>query len=450
MSAGLLDPTLEKLYIDDQKVLAGTKIPIITVSGTYREDLKGMHGLPENETLNDVVFSRAHFSMAVGIATQAWGDKIDPKKAWLADPTNYVSQKNWGSIQMTENIGKAIARHDVLKNLKAMVDKFGRKKLPILDSITPPLLYLTQHIKGPILSLHIATGNILAEHGKTVVQVITDPHVRYDYLTHADKPNLYFCVFDQATKDDFLEKASLMGQKANADHVIVTGPPIDPRIIACREKKNPWRSGVLKLCLTTGGLGTNKSEILHVLEQLLPELRRHDPRYRLLIYAGTHADIVKDVREMAQSHHVAIGKLTDRSADLRVIYHPQILDANELLIRYGFPWAHGFITKPSGDMAYDAMASGSFLLTLEEWGEWEHNIREIFEQKGVSREAVIEQMPAQLESLTSAQNQTHSWVERAMLNAFGIDKLFLHGSKEILKAFQTIADKTEVKYKIRS
>lgn len=59
---------------------------------------------------------------------------------------------------------------------------FGRKKLPILDSITPALLYLSERIERPILSFHTSVGNVLAGQGKTVFQVVTDPHVREDYL----------------------------------------------------------------------------------------------------------------------------------------------------------------------------------------------------------------------------------------------------------------------------
>jgi len=432
----LLDPVLVKTFAKDKQYLEDTKLPIITVSASFKEDIKGFHGLPEDETIPDIVFSRAHYSMAVGIASQAWGKTMDYKKAWIVDPTNYVSHGDWKSIQLTEIIGKTLARHRYLKLLKDSVDKFGRNRLPILDSITPPLLHLTQHIKRPILSLHIATGNILAGLGKTVLQVITDPHVRYDYLIHAEKANMFFCVFDQKTKQDLLEKAALIDKKVDPKRIFVTGPPVDPRVVGIRKNKKAWRSGPLKLCITTGGLGTNKDEILQLLAHLLPELRRHRPDYRLIIYTATHQDISTAVGKLAKSMHVKISPIEDRRAKLRIIYHPQIVDANELLITYGFPWADGFITKPSGDMAYDAVAAGCFLLTLQEWGEWEYVIREIFETKGISRSAVIDQIAIQLATLTNAEGKAQSWVELAMLNAHKIDKLFLEGSRQIIATYQ--------------
>ncbi|MCB9801373.1 MAG: hypothetical protein H6773_04265 [Pseudomonadales bacterium] len=435
----LFDPFLVKSLKEDKAYLETTTVPIITVSSSYREDLKEMHGFPAKDDTPDIVFSRAHYSMALAVGMAAWGKKMDPKKAWILDPTNYVSKKDWGSIVFTEEVGKLIARHDVLKTLKAFIDRFGRNKLPILESITPPLLYVTEKISGPILSFHIAAGNILAPLGKTVVQVITDPHVRDEYVTNAFRKNMYFCVFDENTKTEFLEKAALMGVKADPKRVFVTGAPIDPRTLAAKQKKNPYRSGVLKLCLTTGGLGTNKRELLEVVEQLLPELRKQNRSLGLVVYCATHEDIYKEVVKLAKEKRVAVGAETDKSAALRVLYHPQIVDANEKLQQLAFPWAHGFITKPSGDMAYDAAASGSFVLTLDEWGPWEVHIREIFEQKQISRRLVLESVVPQLESLRSAKGQQRSWIEQAMLNADALPSALTHGAKHIVEVVKNVS-----------
>lgn len=429
----LFDKFLVKTLQKDKKLLEKTEIPTITVSAAYREDLKRVHGYPDNDTIPDVVFSRAHYSMAAGIAVEVWGKKIQPDKMWVVDPTNYVSNKQWSSIILTENIGKVLARHKILKLIKDFIDKFGRSKLPILKSITPPLLHLTENINYPILSLHIAAGNILAEQGKKVVQIITDPHVRDEYVFNSDKENIVFCVFDEQTKTEFLEKAALLGKEASPERVIVTGPPVDPRIIACRKKKNPWRSGCLNLCLTTGGLGTNSQEMMEVVRQLVPKLKNTNCKFKLLVYTGTHKDIYDEIVAIAKENKVKIGRSEDKTAPFRVFHHPQLVDANEFLIKYAFPWADGFISKPSGDMAYDAAASGSFILTLDEWGEWEERIREVFEQLEISRVALTENIGTQLRVLTSAQGKAQSWVEKAMNNAHKIDPLFLNGAKKIIE-----------------
>lgn len=460
------DSNLQKTLRKDKELLEKTQLPIITVSSTYIEDLKGFHNLPEDDTSQDVVFSRAHYSMALAVAVQAWKNQIDPKKAWIVDPTNYVQAKDWSNIIFTETIGKTLARAPILKKLKDLADRFARNKLPILASITPPLLYLTENIDKPILSLHIASGNILATQGKQVVQMVTDPHVREDYLNEAERKNITFLVFDQKTKTDFLEKAASLNKKVDQDRVIVTGPPVDPRIVQLAQNKQVWQKGVLKLCLTTGGLGTNKGEIKAILEQLLPELRKRPSPYQLLIYAGTHQDIFKMTKKLAGNYNVNLNHIKSfdpanyssggdlaqlnqkhkkspaiKDERLSVIYHPQIVDANELLIHLAFPWADGFISKPSGDMAYDAVASGSFLLTLKEWGEWEHNIRQTFEQQGSARQAKTKDIVTQLELLKQSTTDSPSWIEQAMLSAKEIDPLFTSGAKNIAQAGKKAVNK---------
>lgn len=446
-----LSPQLEKTLKLDKQFLIETKLPIITVSASYQEDLKGLHGLPENETMQDVVFSRAHYSMALAIAIAAWDKAIDHHKAWIVDPTNYVSQKDWKKIELTQTIGKTIARHPFLKTIKDFIDKFGRSKLPILASITPPLLHLTEHLNQPILSLHIAAGNILASQRKKIVQVITDPHVRDEYVSYADQDNMVFCVFDEKTKIEFLEKAAILDKKVDPKKIIVTGPPVDPRVVQARENKVAWRNGPINLVVTTGGLGTNKYEIKQILAKLLPLLRKQPSPINLCLYAGTHQDILEMAQKMAKSERIKTQVITEISNQaffdknqksllnqqkFSIIYHPQIVDANEILVKNAFAWADGFITKPSGDMAYDAAAAGCFLLTLNEWGEWEENIRETFEQLGISRKAEVDHIDKQIQVLLHAERGHNSWIESAMNNSLSLRGNYLKGAKQIIGAYQ--------------
>lgn len=455
----ILQSSLRKTKKLDKQYLAKTKFPFITVSGTYREDLKGLHNLPENDLAGDVVLSRAHYSMAIGVAVEAWKDKLDPKAAWIADPTNYVTTKNWKTIIITESIGKLLARFPILKKLKDVVDKFGRQKLPILESIRLPLLALAKDIKKPILSFHIASGNILMKKGKTVFQMITDPHVREDYLVNCELDNAYYGVFDEHTKQEFLEKAEKLGLKAKANKVFVVGPPIDPRALEARSHKSPWNTKrPLRICLTTGGLGTNKVEIKKVLKQLLPEMKKDPSKFELVVYAGTHKDIKDMAVNLARKNDIhykeispvdpaqfEIGKKVTlkqtahkvSNHPMKILYHPQIIDANELLIAYGFPWADVFISKPSGDMAYDAVASGAALLTLAEWGEWEYNIKAKFEKHEISKEANLDNIVEQLEKITHATPKKSAWLQHAQHQARTIekeDKYFRVGATNILRA----------------
>ncbi len=474
------------LLYQDKKFLENTKIPIITVSASFKEDLKGFYGEEENDQIQDIVFSRAHYSMALAVAVAAWNKKIDAKKAWLVDPTNHVKKEDWKQVKLTDTIGQTIARQPLLKGLKDLVDRFGRSKLPILDSIEPATKFLTQGINQPILSFHIATGNILAESGKQVLQMITDPHVRSDYVKNADKENIRFMVFDEDTKDEFFWMAAAEDINIPPDQiknkVIVTGPPVDPRTLAAAKKKKVWTGDrALRILITTGGLGTNKKEIKKILDQLLPVVKKPEkdcPKLEIIYYAGTHIDHQKMAIELADKYQVKYHLISPRDpADFtqagwlnktrrqhkskikfHIIYHPQIVDANELLIRYGFSWADLFISKPSGDMAYDAALSGAALLTMKEWGEWEHNVRLVFEKFSISQKADIDNIVDQLKRLSQKQamknyqsqivtssvrpipqlqnpfSNQYSWITQAMLNTQQLPKIFYQGVYNILKA----------------
>jgi hypothetical protein len=439
-STSLHDPSLNTIFAQDREILKKTQLPIVTVSGTFSEDLKKWGGLPNEELTNDIVFSRAHFSMAYGLVRSIWGDQINNNKAWLVDPTNFVSSDRWRNIALTEDIGKLIARTPILKTVKDFIDRFGRKKLPILDSITPPLLYLFEDVHQPILSFHIAAGNILAKLGKIVIQVITDPHVREDYLENAALPNMYFCVFDEETKFEALEKAFLSGIDLDPDRVIVTGPPVDPRVVEIRKNKTYDPKAALKILMTTGGIGTNKQEIQQLLHQLLSTAHQKNRPFEIMLYAGTQDDFVKMAQYVAGEHRIKVQMISDlntkrqeNARQLTLLYHPQIFDANEILIKHGFPFADCIITKPSGDMAYDAVAAGCFLLTLRPWGVWEERLEDIFWQKGLARKAETKQIIEQFAALKEI-----GWIDSAIEAVRDLDPLFLNGTKEIIKAAKSV------------
>jgi hypothetical protein len=137
-----------------------------------------------------------------------------------------------------------------------------RNKLPITSAITPPLLHLFEHVDKPIISFHYEAGNILAATGKKVVQVVTDPHDRDQYVTHANLENIKFCVMDEKTKEDFLEKAMMMNVRVDPHRIIITGLQlIHALLLHVKTKSDDAQKRPLRLCITTGGLGTNKDEI---------------------------------------------------------------------------------------------------------------------------------------------------------------------------------------------
>lgn len=431
-----MQPIDSKLLRKDKELLEHTRIPIVTVAASYKHDLAQYHHLRYSSLGTEVLFSRAHYSMAVAALVEAWGGKYvpDPKKAWAVDPTNYVTQADWAKVEFTENVGKLIARYNFLKVIKNFVDTGARNKLPITDAITTPLLYLFERVEHPILSFHYEAGNILGGIGKRIVQVVTDPHVRDQYLEHAQLHSMRFCVFDENTKISFLEKAATMDKKVDPNRVIVTGPPVDPRVAACSSKKDPHNlhHRPLRLVIATGGLGTNKPEIEQCVRSLTSLLRLPHPPLQVIVYVGVHEDIRESIHSICRLEGVPTARITEEDAPVRILYSPHIVESNETLIKYGFPWADGFITKPSGDMAYDAAAAGCFLLTLQPWGEWEENIRDVFEQKQISRRAIPEKLDEQIKTLIAEIGAT-SWIDAAIKKATSLPNLFTHGIHKIVK-----------------
>ncbi|MAG59907.1 hypothetical protein CMO96_03920 [Candidatus Woesebacteria bacterium] len=429
-----LPPTnleLPRTLHSDRHFLEEVQIPIVTISASFRSYI-AEHRDETAKVSDEAVFSRAHFSMAMAIFEQASTMGLT---SWLVDPINYVSEKDWKKIAFVESVGQLTARILILKKLKDFADNIIRSRLPIASAVEQPLLYVTEKTRVPILSLHYEVGNILAAKGKKVIQVVTDPHVRPHYLLEAQRSNITFCVFDQNTKDEFLEKAREKGLVVPKEKVVVTGPPVDPRIVKAREGKKPddYKRRGLRLAFTTSGLGTNKKEIKKMLDQLLQLIKKTN--IQLILYAGTHEDFRDMFYSLARNYKIAVGD-AESAEQVRVIYKPGIVRANQDLIKYAFPWADGFITKPSGDMAYDAAAAGCFLLTLRPWGEWEENIEKTFEGLGISQNANVDNFTRQLEDLLSSR-----WVEKAMGNALNIDPLFLTGAKKIVDLQQKLAVK---------
>jgi len=375
------DLSFRRTAHEERHLLETVQVPIVTVSATFKEELEAQFGEESPEDSPDVTFSRAHYSMANAVVVAATKKN---KTFWMIDPTNYVSAKDWPKIMFTERMGRLIARNSILKDLKDMVDTRIRNQLPLTAAIREPLSYVTGRVKKPIISLHYEAGNVLLENGHTVLQVVTDPHVRPQYLTHAKNTKLTWAVFDNKTKAELLELGHILGTDIDEKRVHITGCPVDPRINTKDRNRSTkaFKRRPLRLAVTTGGLGTNKSEIEGILTKITPLLK--SGKVQLACYAGVHADFFTMFTKYAKDNKLKVGKDDDLHSPLRILRGNDIVDANELLLDHVFPWADGFLTKPSGDMAYEAVTAGCFLLTLRPWGEWEENIREYFEQLGVS------------------------------------------------------------------
>ena len=441
-----MENELQEVLKHERELLQEAEVPIATVSATFLDHISQQHAYKFKR--EEIVFSRAHYSQALSLLIAAG---MEGKTFWFVDPTNFVAAEDWHKVLVTEKIAEAVARHETLKKIKDMIDTRARNKLPISDAIKDPLLFLFKNVTRPIASFHYETGNLLVEAGKTVLQAVTDPHVRPQYLKYADNQKLHYAVFDDKTKIEMLEGAQREGKKLHPDRVHVTGPPVDPRIVDARKGKSVAKfskrfsepspiSASIRLAITTGGLGTNKGEIETILNQLLPYLTNPPPHVQLICYAGTHEDFATMFGLFAQNHQISVGNENDPNAVYRILRGNNIMDANEKLVNWMFPWADGVITKPSGDMAYDAAAAGCFLLLMEPWGEWEERIQETFEQRGIARRATPETFQKQMQALEQPAIHDHeTWFAHAIEKALEIDPLFLNGAQSILKTLLLLA-----------
>lgn len=426
------DLDLPRTIHDDRHKLENVQVPIVTVSASFRSDIAkglGEHAREEGE----LAFSRAHFSMALAVYEQA---KEKGLSSWLVDPVNYLGTDSWANLEKVEHLGKLIARSPILKKVKDILDSVIRSKSPLTKHIEEPLEYVTARASSTIISLHYEAGNLLAKYNRNVLQVVTDPHVRPHYLQQAERKNISFAVFDEQTKKQFLELAKKLNKDVSSSKVVVTGPPVDPRVVKARlgKKSTNYKKRGLRLAITTSGLGTNFGEIKDILETLVPVIE--EKNIELLLYASTHEDFKFMFCEIAQKHGIKVSDEKGKSR-VRVIHDESLIVANQRLIDTAFSWADGFITKPSGDMAYDALAAGCFVLTLAPWGEWEEKIFDKFSQLGVAKAADTTNIVSQIEKLSE-----ENWFEQAIDRALNVDKLFLSGAKNIVDFQQKLASST--------
>ncbi len=405
----------------ERHLMEQVQVPIVTVSATF------LDAFPRSEIRHhtqEIVLSRAHYSQALACLLAATQLK---KTAWLVDPTNYVSTADWPKVLLTEKIAETLVRSPLLLKLRQLIENRARNKLPISHAIEAPLNYVTARITHPILSLHYETANLLVPQHK-VLSVVTDPYVRDQYLVHATNPNMYYAVFDQATKDELLSKTS----SDLRSKIYITGPPVDPRLIPHRHQKrlSDLNRRPLRLGLTTGGTGTNKPEIKALLKSLTPRLKGKTTTLELLCYAGTHEDFYRLFTDFAQENGLTVGKLNQPNAEFRIIYGRHLMEANEMLVKYLLPWADCVVTKPSGDMAYDAAAAGCSLLFLNPLGPWEEAIQRRFTKLQIGTD--IPQPHHFADQLINLEQQ--NWFTTAQTNALKLSSLYLKGATNIVKA----------------
>lgn len=372
---------LRKALLAEKKKLEKVDVPVITVSASFRKEIVERHEV-KLHSKGEIIFSRGHYSEAIAVVEAA---KQKGLSSYLVDPMNFVSIKDWGKLDFTEDIGELTARYKILANLKRVAEQLLRGKLPVSEAVKPVVLELIEDIKVPIVSGHYEVGNVIAQTDKKVVQMVTDPHVSDPYLKVSDEESVSWVVFDEETKKQFVDKVKKMDKSINQDMIRVTGPGVHPKILEFGKKgKKLDAERPLRLGITTGGLGTNRGEIKKVLDNLAP-LVEEPEKIQLFLYSSTHKDFRDIFEKFANENNIRIGDLDNEKAKLRVLHEDSMVDGNRNLVDYMFPWVDGVITKPSGDMAYDVLGSGAFGLYLDPWGRWEETVRSRMFDFGVGK-----------------------------------------------------------------
>lgn len=377
---------LRKALLAEKKKLEEVDVPVITVSASFRKEIVEKYEVNLGSK-GEIIFSRGHYSEAMAVVEAA---KRKGLSSYLVDPMNFVSIKDWGKLEFTEDIGELTARYDLLAKLKRVAEQLLRGKLPVSEAVKPVVLELIENIKVPIVSGHYEVGNVIAQTDKKVVQMVTDPHVSDPYLKVSDEENVSWVVFDEGTKNQFVDKVKKKNKSVNEKMIKVTGPGINPKILDVGKKgKTLDDERPLRLGITTGGLGTNRGEIKKVLDNLVPFIEEPE-KIQLFLYSSTHRDFRDIFEKFANENNIRIGDLDNEEAKLRVLHEDSMVDGNRNLIDHMFPWVDGVITKPSGDMAYDVLGSGAFGLYLDPWGRWEETVKSRMFEFGVGKKLDIE------------------------------------------------------------
>src|SRR3989338_5004697 len=143
-----MEHNFQQIIQKERTFLEEAEVPIATVSATYFDQIEEQYAYKFRR--EEIVFSRAHYSQALSLlVTAAHSDKT----FWFVDPTNFVAAEDWQKVVMTEKIAEAVARHELLKKIKGIIDTRAREKLPISDAIKEPLLFFFQNVTRPIASL---------------------------------------------------------------------------------------------------------------------------------------------------------------------------------------------------------------------------------------------------------------------------------------------------------
>ncbi len=378
-----VDPYHEKVYLRRLATEAREKLqlgPLVVLTAAEV-------GHPQID-ISTLTLSRAHFTQAQAFA-QAQG-------AEMVDVANFMPDGDHEKLEETGIKGQKVARSALLWKVHEWTAPALRRVLKLEKTFKKTAGFFAEGLASgevrPIVAFHYGVGNAVIEaldkrkrEDIPVVHYVSDPYHENGphppYLKHKDKKNVFYFVFDEETRQSFVNHG------VPAERVFVTGFPFHPDLDLERgqEKQAGYRhekGRKLKLAVCTGGLGGQQKEILQVADSL------DFTRQQATFYCGTNYDLADKLA----------GLLTEKGIDVRIINPGSGVDYNpgeEATIIVGenladvVPLSYKALndaqvvfTKTSGDFGIEAFAGGKLLVSLGEWGRHEKDIKRLTERYG--------------------------------------------------------------------
>lgn len=398
--SNLIDAQLAKRFRADQQSLADTQVPILIYSSVVRSG-------------KVIGQSRTQLALALTVAEQFWGARIQADKAWITDASASMSSAQWSQLYHQTPTKQSAVNSMWLSHLKSWLS--GVDAPPTNPAtINTLLLYLTKSIERPIVSFSSILSELLLNQGKQVIHVVSDATASKRLLHLGLHPNVMLIVFDQNIKHDLVEQAELTQQPIDARKIEVVQLPVIQRLLSKNQRKLAWRSGSLRLLVDASGNFSSASSDVQLVKQLVRGVAHLAVPIKLLLYCGTDTKTAQKLATVVQQARLTVAPLADTQAPIRLIADPSLTLAEQQLDQLGWRWAHGCLCSPTVDWLAAAVASSNFLLTKPARTDWEADLVRQLHTLGVSTQVHEEHVLEQLESLMRAGVRGQSWIERAM------------------------------------
>jgi len=406
----------EKDVKEVQDKLAKADIPVITIAGSVQ--IGGY-------------LTMAHDSMMQAFLEAAENKKIE---AYGVDVLDYLTtEKERKGILDMAKLPRIVVRTEMGSRLlhNPIVQKL-RGGLGFEEVLKDKILKLVDKVSKDkvIVTYHYGTAKTLVEAGYKVLVAVTDPSVElthngyFDFLNSENKDRVFYGTMDKETKDWFIKEIGI--PKKNIKEV---GCFVSPKIIKAGSKKIKNREKRWEECtqgeerfhisLFTGGLGTNFWEMRDAVLNLVPLLC--DEKITIDVFFNTNTDLDKHLKDVLKKvcckEKISIFSSIDKE------------ELNNKSIEI-FKKTDLVLTKPSGDKAFEALASAAIPLFLFPLHPHEIMIREYVMNGGVGEIAKIEDLKKQIEKILSNKQmftkqiyQTHNINNKNAIKLDGVSNL---------------------------